>query len=87
MSRLALERLLSSGLNLTVFLSRHREGDYGAEMLFEERRANEERITRRSWVRSYYSLDGGVYLEVVTAQGWDKTHVFLQGEEVRAPTS
>lgn len=80
-SHRALLALLEARESLTHLLGRHREGDYGMHMEYEERKANEESIARRGRVRSFYKLPGDDWLEVVTIQGWDETKVFLRGED------
>ena len=76
----AMEALIRNDEELIHLLKRHREGDYGAEMAYDDRVVNEESIKRGGRVLSHYTLTDGTVLSVVTESGWQETNCQLREE-------
>ena len=76
----AMEALIRNDEELIHLLKRHREGDYGAEMAYDDRVVNEESIKRGGRVLSYYTLTDGTVLSVVTEAGWQETNCQIREE-------
>ena len=76
----ATEALIRNDEELLHLLKRHREGDYGAEMAYDDRVVNEESIKRGGRVLSHYTLRDGTVLSVMTEAGWQETNCKVQEE-------
>ena len=76
----AVEALIRNEEELMHLLKRHREGDYGAEMCYDDRVVNEESIKRGGRVLSSYTLVDGSVLWIITEAGWQNTNAILREE-------
>ena len=76
----AVEALIRNEEELMHLLKRHREGDYGAEMCYDDRVVNEESIKRGGRVLSSYTLKDGTVIWIVTSAGWQETLALLREE-------
>ena len=76
----AVEALIRNEEELTHLLKRHREGDYGAEMCYDDRVVNEESIKRGGRVLSTYKLADGSVIWIITSAGWTETNAMLREE-------
>ena len=76
----AVESLIRNEEELMHLLKRHREGDYGAEMCYDDRVVNEESIKRGGRVLSSYTLVDGSVLWIITEAGWQNTNAILREE-------
>jgi hypothetical protein len=76
----ALEALMRNEEELIHLLKRHREGDYGAEMCYDDRVVNEESIKRGGRVLSSYTLQDGSVLWIITEAGWQNTNAMIAQE-------
>jgi hypothetical protein len=65
---------------LMHLLKRHREGDYGAEMCYDDRVVNEESIKRGGRVLSSYTLKDKTVLWIITAAGWQESVAMVREE-------
>ena len=76
----AVEALIRNEEELMHLLKRHREGDYGAEMCYDDRVVNEESSKRGGRVLSSYTLVDGSVLWIITEAGWQNTNAILREE-------
>lgn len=76
----AVEALIRNEEELMHLLKRHREGDYGAEMCYDDRIVNEESIKRGGRVLSSYTLKDGTALWIITSAGWQESVAMVREE-------
>nr|WP_309697240.1 hypothetical protein [Armatimonas sp.] len=76
----AIEALIRNEEELIHLLKRHREGDYGAEMCYDDRVVNEESIKRGGRVLSSYTLKDDSVIWIITAAGWTQSTAMLREE-------
>ena len=76
----AVEALIRNEEELMHLLKRHREGDYGAEMCYDDRVVNEESIKRGGRVLSSYTLKDGTVIWITTSAGWQETLALVREE-------
>ena len=76
----AVEALIRNEEELMHLLKRHREGDYGAEMCYDDRVVNEESIKRGDRVLSSYTLKDGTVIWIITSAGWQETLALVREE-------
>jgi hypothetical protein len=76
----AVEALIRNEEELMHLLKRHREGDYGAEMCYDDRVVNEESIKRGGRVLSSYTLRDKTVIWIITAAGWQETVAMVREE-------
>ena len=76
----AVEALIRNEEELMRLLKRHREGDYGAEMCYDDRVVNEQEIKRGGRVLSSYTLIDGTVIWIVTSAGWQESLAMLREE-------
>ena len=76
----AVEALIHNEEELIHLLKRHREGDYGAEMCYDDRVVNEESIKRGGRVLSSYTLKDKTVIWIITVAGWTESTVLIREE-------
>ena len=76
----AVEALIRNEEELMHLLKRHREGDYGAEMCYDDRVVNEESIKRGGRVLSSYTLKDGTVIWIITSAGWQESLAMVREE-------
>ena len=76
----AVESLIRNEEELMRLLKRHREGDYGMDMCYDDRVVNEESIKRGGRVLSSYTLRDGTVIWIVTSGGWTESTVMVREE-------
>ena len=76
----AVEALIRNEEELMHLLKRHREGDYGAEMCYDDRVVNEESIKRGGRVLSSYTLKDKTVIWIITSAGWQESVAMVREE-------
>ena len=76
----ALEALILGEEEVIHLLKRHREGDYGAEMCYDDRVVNEQSIKQGGRVLSSYTLKDDSVIWVITSAGWQESLVLIREE-------
>ena len=76
----AVEALIRNEEELMHLLKRHREGDYGAEMCYDDRVVNEESIKRGGRVLSSYTLKDSTVIWIITSAGWQESLAMVREE-------
>ena len=76
----AVEALIRNEEELIHLLKRHREGDYGAEMCYDDRIVNEQSIKQGGRVLSSYTLKDGSIIWIITSAGWQESTVLIREE-------